>query len=178
MEYESGAGKARPASATLVRALYSPQHLYIRFDAKFDELTTFEPPRTTERPGLWDRDVVEAFIAPNSANIRTYYEFEVAPTNEKLDLVLSPETSDFGERLAWNSGFESFSKVDESTKVWTCVMRIPLQALASEMPQPGTKWRANFYRIDRAQRGFLAWNPTLTRTYHTPERFGWLEFAE
>ena len=68
--------------------------------------------------------------------------------------------------------------MDDAAKIWTCVMQIPLQAITTEKVSGGTRWRANFYRIDRAQRGFLAWNPTLARTYHTPERFGWLEFAE
>ena len=50
------------------------------------------------------------------------------------------------------------------------------QGPASRRRKPLTRWRINFYRIDRAPQAFLAWNPTLTRTYHTPERFGWIQF--
>jgi len=119
---------------------------------------------------------VEAFIGTEPRNEKVYYEFEVAPTNEKLDLIITPEIQRVEKRLEWNSGWETFVKVDDRRKVWTAVMRIPLRALSSDGPKPGTKWRANFYRIDRASRAFLAWNPTLAGSYHVPSRFGWLEF--
>ena len=69
-------------------------------------------------------------------------------------------------------------KVDEGAKVWTTVMRIPLKALSAEPVREGTRWRANFYRIDRAQRAFLAFNPALAGSFHTPARFGWMEFTK
>jgi hypothetical protein len=55
-------------------------------------------------------------------------------------------------------------------------MRIPLDMLASQKPRVGDEWRLNLYRCDRAQNAFLAWNPTLTGSFHTPERFGILRF--
>lgn len=177
MEYGSGAALAHPKSSTAMRAIYNTESLYLRYDAPFTELTTFEPARLdSERVGLWDRDVVEAFIGTDSGNPQVYYEFEVAPTNEKLDLIISPTIPEIGKRLEWNSAWESVVKVDETRKIWTTVMRIPLRALQPQGAPGGTRWRANFYRIDRAERAFLAWNPTLTQTYHTPGRFGWLEF--
>lgn len=179
MEYGSFDASARPRSATLVRACYSAENLYLRYDAPFSTLSTFEPARLqSERVGLWDRDVVEVFIGTDHSKPKTYYEFEVAPTNEKLDLIITPEIPDIGKRLAWNSGFASAVKVDEKKRVWTTVMRIPLRALSPEPVKAGTEWRINFYRIDRAGEAFLAWNPTLTRTYHTPERFGSLRFVD
>ena len=38
-------------------------------------------------------------------------------------------------------------------------------------------WRINLYRCDYANNAFLAFNPALTGTFHTPERFGILEFT-
>src|SRR5262249_53578805 len=154
-------------------ALYSNDSLYLRYDAPFAELTQFEPARlNSERVGLWDRDVVEAFIGTDPKNEKVYYEFEVAPTNEKLDLIISPDIPQVEKRLEWNSGWESFVKIDSDKKIWTTVMRIPLRALSSEPVTPGTKWRMNLYRIDRANGAFLAWNPTLSGTFHAPQRFG------
>jgi hypothetical protein len=177
MEYGSFQAAAYPQSSTLLRGVYTADSLYLRYDAPYTELTTFEPPRfDSERVGLWDRDVVEVFIGTDPDNEKIYYEFEVAPTNEKLDLIISPEIPAVEKRLEWKSDWESFVKVDYAKKTWTTVMRIPLKALHPQGASAGTRWRANFYRIDRAQQAFLAWNPTLTRTYHTPERFGWMEF--
>ena len=179
LEYGTFDSKAFPDRATVVRACYTRTHLLLRYDAPYTTLSTFEPPiLDRERAGLWDRDVVEAFIGTDPKNPKIYYEFEVAPTNEKLDLVISPEIPDVGKRLEWSSAFESAVKLDETRKVWTTLMRIPLHSLSKTLVRPGTRWRINFYRIDRASGAFLAWNPTLTRSYHEPERFGWLEFRD
>ena len=176
MEYNSLTAEARPDAGTAIRALYNDRHLYLRFDAPFRELTVFEPARSTERIGLWDRDVVEAFITPPGAGAGEYYEFEVAPTNERLDLAIAPDNAEIQARLEWNSHFDSHVAVDAERGLWTTVMRIPLKAFVDQPPAPGSEWRANFYRIDRASRAFLAWNPTLVRTFHAPERFGSLRF--
>jgi hypothetical protein len=69
-------------------------------------------------------------------------------------------------------------RVDRGRKVWTSEVRIPLSALSETAPTVGTRWRANLYRIDRVHRAFLASNPLLSGSFHTPERFGWLEFTE
>jgi hypothetical protein len=55
-------------------------------------------------------------------------------------------------------------------------MKIPLSSLSQTPPTQGTEWRLNLYRCDRAQDAFLAFSPTLVKTFHNPARFGWLEF--
>ena len=77
------------------------------------------------------------------------------------------------------SHFTSAVKVDEQAKVWTAELRIPMASLGGDVrPLKGARWRLNFYRSDRAGGVFLAWNPTLTGTAHTPERFGIIEFTD
>jgi len=183
VEYTLREGAARPELSTAVRALWSERYLYLGYECPYTELTVFEPPlRNGERfdlgkagVSLWDRDVVEAFIGADAENIRRYAEFIVAPTNERLDLVILG----FPERdFAWQSGFQSAVKVDAAAKVWTCELRIPLEALSSAAPAAGTRWRLNLFRNDRAHGAFLAWNPTLQGTAHVAEKFGVLEFAD
>jgi hypothetical protein len=167
---------ARPELSTPVRCLWSDKFLYLSYESPYTKLTVFDPPLPPgkKRIGLWDRDVVEAFIGADPASIRHYTEYEVAPTNERIDLSLAGGKSDF----EWTSHFESAVKVNEEKKVWTVELRIPLSALSDTKPQAGTRWRLNLYRSDRAAGVFLAWNPTLTASAHTPERFGILEFAK
>jgi hypothetical protein len=158
-----------------VRALWSDRFLYLGYESLFTKLTIFDPPRLDqERLGLWDRDVVEVFIGSDLRNINRYTEFEVAPTNEKLDLLLDLPEKDF----EWSSGFESAVYVDEAAGIWYCELRIPLDCLSESHPAPGTKWRINLYRCDRAQNAFLAWRPTLQGSFHVPDRFGILEFVQ
>jgi hypothetical protein len=69
-------------------------------------------------------------------------------------------------------------RIDQKTRIWTCEMRIPLKALSASAPIAGTRWRLNLFRCDRANRAFLAWHPTLTPSFHVPERFAVLAFTE
>jgi predicted TIM-barrel fold metal-dependent hydrolase len=171
VEYLLRDGAARPEIATSVRALWSDHYLYLGYESPFTELTVFDPAeRMRERYGLWDRDVVEAFIASDAGNGRHYFEFEVS----RLDLELGGQT----QKLDWNSGFESAVSVDKNAKVWSMEMRIPLKSLNPAKPAGGTRWSLNLYRHDIAHQAFLAWSPTATSTAHTPERFGHLEFEE
>jgi len=182
MEYETRDSTARPEVATAVRLLWSDQYLYLGYECPYTELTVFEPAQldrerlsATERNvNLWDRDVVEAFIGGDAQNLKHYTEYEVAPTNEKLDLTLSLPERDF----AWSSHFQTRTKVDAKAHTWTCEMRIPLQSLSETKPAAGARWRINLYRCDRANKAFLAWSPTLTGGFHEPEKFGVLEFTE
>jgi predicted TIM-barrel fold metal-dependent hydrolase len=181
MECQSRDGTARPEVSTLARFLWSEQFLYISYECPYSQLTVFEPAQSErkrfdqgERASLWDRDVVEAFIATDPQSITNYSEYEVAPTNERLDLMVHLPGRDF----EWKSRFQSATRVNPETKVWACELRIPMEALSSAKPRAGARWRLNVYRCDRANKASLAWSPTLTDTFHTPERFGSLELVE
>lgn len=178
LEYETVRSLARPELSTPVRLLWSDKYLYLSFECPYTELTVFEPPLktervgTTEQPGLWDKDVIEAFIGPEPGNVNRYTEFEWAPTGESLDLKLDLPRKDFD----WTAGGDSATVVDEGSKVWRAEIRLPLAALSDRLPAAGTRWKLNLYRIDKASSAYLAFSPTLRGSYHTPERFGWLVF--
>ncbi len=170
LEYQSNTVVARPSLSTTVRALWSDGFLYLAYECPFTKLTVFDPPQKEERIGLWDRDVVEAFIGTEE-KITRYTEYEWAPNGESLDLKLDLPASDF----AWSSGMESAVTVDESARVWRCEVRIPMKSLAATAPNSGTRWRINLFRMDTAGKAGLAFSPALRGNFHTPERFGWLE---
>jgi hypothetical protein len=173
IDLESEDASARPELETEVKALWSDQFLYLGYAAPFSKLTVFDPPDLIhERFGLWECDVVEAFIGADPANSRHYSEYEAAPTGEKLDLILNLPAKDFD----WSSHFECAVRVDQAKRVWRTEMRIPLEALSAVRPEAGTRWRINLYRGDLEHHASLAWRPTLTKTFHQPDRFGWLEF--
>jgi hypothetical protein len=182
VEATSDDGLIRADLSTTVRCLWSENYLYLAYRCPFTELTVFDPPQQDHKRydlaqdgvSLWDRDVVEAFIGSDANNIKHYNEFEVAPSNERLDLSVNLPDKDF----SWESHFQSAVKTDQKENYWDCEVRIPLKALSATAPVAGTKWRINLYRGDHAHKAALAWNPCLTPTFHTPERFGVLEFVE
>jgi hypothetical protein len=182
LEYQSHDGASRPELSTTVRALWSSEFLYLRYECPFTQLTVFEPAQSSgkrfdsakEGMSLWDRDVVEAFIGADPQNRQHYGEFEVAPSNERLDLMCNLPDKDF----QWNSNFRTAVRMDDEAKSWVCEMRIPLAALGGAKPEDGTRWQLNLFRCDRANKASLAWRPTLQDTFHVPDRFGVLEFVE
>jgi predicted TIM-barrel fold metal-dependent hydrolase len=175
VEYGSAKYDARPELATSVRVLYSDRYIYFGWECPFTKLTTFDKAIPGgERMGLWERDVVEVFIGSDSKNINRYAEYEVAPTNEKLDVLLNLPAKDF----AWDGRCESAVKVNQRSKIFTVEMRMPLELLSTGPPRAGDHWRLNLYRCDKANNGYLAWSPVLKGSFHTPEKFAVLEFTQ
>lgn len=173
MEYQSHDGAPHPELSTEVRALWSDTFLYLAYESPFSQLTTFGPKQSEERIGLWDRDVVEAFIGTDAAHHGHYTEFEWAPNGEQLDLALNLPEKDFG----WSSGMESATTTDERQHLWRVEVRIPMKSLSAEPPPAGARWRINLFRHDAASHTGLAFQPTLQGSFHVPERFGWLVLA-
>lgn len=172
IDRESKTAIARPELATNVRALWTDHFLYLAYECPFTRLVVYEPVQEKERFGLWERDVVEAFIGSDTNNIRRYSEYEVSPTNERLDVRIALPKYDF----EWSSRFESATRIDEKNKRWTAELRIPMSALTGATPNAGEMWKINLYRCDYANKGMLAFSPTLVGSFHTPEKFGLLRF--
>ncbi len=136
-------GRRYPRIATRAAACWSKRWIYFAFRCRYTALHVFrgeDPAR--ERWELWHRDVVEVLLNPRPARLNRYYEFEVAPNNQWLDLkILRGETP--WQDARWNSGFEHATRLDPRRRVWTCEMRIPLRALGVRSPRPGAAWRVN-----------------------------------
>lgn len=165
---------------TEVASLWSETFLYFAFTAHFTELFTYKDEDVSQkRVGLWDRDVVEVFLNPFPERINVYWEFEVAPNNQWVDLAINLDKSPFYD-AGWASGFEHAARIDNSKKIWYCEMRIPINALGIARINAGAQWRINYYRCDGpgndTRRRFLAWSPTYEPSFHVPQRFGLICF--
>lgn len=114
--------------------------------------------------------------------IRHYYEFEVAPNNQWIDLEIARGEIP-NHDASWNSGFAHAVHVDDKKHLWIVEMQIPLRPMGVSEIKPGKQWRANFFRAagrgQDTQRKFLAWStiPEGT-TFHVPSRFGIVRFVD
>ena len=179
-QYWNGSA-ADPGRRFLVSTLWSDRALYFRFNAAQNEaLIAADELQTGGRTiGLWERDVCEVFIAPDKDEQRRYFEFEVAPTGEWLDLAID---STSGERLTdwdYHSGMEAAARIEDDRVVMA--MKIPWEAFGRK-PEPGDIWPGNIFRCVGKDpgRGYLAWQPTLTEkpNFHVPEKFGEFRFVD
>ncbi len=181
---EVRAEKAFPDSETQVSSLWTPDYLYLGYRCRYRELNVYEGEDIAkERFGLWIKDTAEAFINPEPERISHYYEFEVAPNNQWVDLEIDI-TKKYMGNVHWDSNFEHAVKVDARHHVWTAEMKIPVKSMGAKPLQPGTEWRLNLYRLDGpgddSQRRFLSWSPLpegKNRSFHQPASFGIIKFV-
>lgn len=161
--------------------LWSDSALYIRFEANQNEplIVSDVPNLKTKTLGLWDRDVCEIFLAPNANEPRRYYEFEIAPNGEWIDLGIYQMPDKRGTEWDYKSGMQSAACI-EKNKV-TMAIKIPWKAFG-KAPKAGDVWLGNLFRCVGAgeSRGYLAWSPTETKkpSFHVPEKFGEFEFVK
>jgi alpha-galactosidase len=171
-----------PGAETAVASFWTAGYVYFAFRCKYTTLNIYEgEDPAKERWELWNRDVVEVFANPEPERVNHYYEFEVAPNNQWIDLEIDLDKTPFND-AAWDSGFEHATRLDAPKRLWTCEMRIPLGSLKAERLEPGAQWRVNFYRADGpgndTQRRFLSWSPIpgAKHSFHAPTRFGVIRF--
>lgn len=175
--------KSFPEAATEVASFWTANYVYFAFRCKYTTLNIYEgEDPAKERWELWNRDVAEVFINPEPERVNHYYEFEVAPNNQWIDLEIDKDKDPFND-AGWDSHFDHTTRVDEKSKVWTCEMRIPVSTMNVPHINADTQWRINFYRADGPggdpQRRFLSWNTIPEgRTFHVPTRFGIIRFVK
>ncbi len=129
---------------------------------------------------LYQEETVEVFFDP-FGDLQSYFEIEVNPLGTELDIVFRRSRSGYKGDWAWDcEGLRSRVRIGEGT--WTAELAIPFASVA-EVPVAGRKWRVNFCRIDRPSRDgslpreLTAWSPPMRESFHSPTRFGLLEFA-
>jgi hypothetical protein len=174
-------GEAAPATQHAeARIIWSPNALNVRFVCRQAEtiVQSTNPQLSQKSIGLWERDVCEIFLAPDPQQPDCYYEFEVAPTGEWLDLGI--RVTPAGRETEWEfqSGLTVASRV-ENDRV-TLALSIPWSEAIPE-PRPGAIWRVNLFRcVGLGSERYLAWQPTYTPEpyFHVPEVFGELKFLQ
>ena len=166
-----------PEISTRVSSVWTETYVYFFFWCRYDSLNVYqgEDPKV-ERWQLWDRDVAEVFLNPQPERMNHYYEFEVAPNNQWIDLEIDKTKNPFND-ASWNSGFEHATSIDAKNHIWTAEMRIPVSSMSLSAIRPGAEWRVNFFRAAGKgrddHRKFLAWSIIPEgKTFHVPTRFG------
>ncbi len=171
-----------PEILTRVASVWTETQIYFFFWCRYDSLNVYQrEDAAVERWQLWDRDVVEVFLNPQPERMNHYYEFEVAPNNQWIDLEIDKTKEPFND-ASWNSGFEHATRIDAKNHIWTAEMSIPISSMNVSAIHAGAEWRANFFRAagsgDDDHRKFLAWSIIPEgKTFHVPTRFGILRLV-
>jgi hypothetical protein len=168
---------------TKAKVLYSDKGIYFLFDCMDHKLTS---KMDADFLDLWTEDVVEVFLWTDE-NFPVYFEYEISPLGYELPLLIS---NNEGELLRWMPfHYEENRKTAHATAVrggekksmaqvsgWTAEFFFPyklLKPLNNYIPQSGSRWRANMYRVDYDDnsRNNWTWQP-VTRNFHDYQHFG------
>jgi hypothetical protein len=166
-------GKPVPNHRTEVRSRWTKNNLYVLFTCPYETLFGNQNPSlTAETNKLWEHDVAEVFVGADFKNIRQYKEFQVSPQGEWVDLDIDRDNPKPEGGWKWNSGFKVKARIEEGKRIWYGEMQIPISSIDTRPAQPGNEMRINFYRFQGTNRLKLAWQPTNSANFHTPEAFG------
>ncbi len=123
---------------------------------------------------------MEVFFDP-VGDLNAYFEIEVNPRNTVCDLILRRTRSGWRKSFGWHcAGLRTAVRITPGG--WSAELHIPFAAVTNDPVEAGTRWRGNFFRIDRpggpgGAPELSAWSPTLGPTFHRPEFFGTIEFV-
>ena len=143
---------------TRFKILYSKTGLYFLMDGTDRKLTAT---MNEDFMDLWNEDVFEVFLWTDERH-PVYFEYEISPLNKELPILI-PNFG--GQFLGWRPWrYEKDRITRKATTVqggpkrsnaaiqgWRAEFFIPyalLRPLQNVPPKPGTRWRANFYRVD------------------------------
>ncbi len=171
---------------TRVKVLYSKKGLYVLMDATDKKLTAT---LKEDFQDLWTEDVFEVFLWTDERD-PVYFEYEISPLGYELPIVV-PNLE--GKFLGWRPWhYDGARKIRKATSAtggeiksgggvsgWKAEFFIPYELLTpmrNLSPKPGTRWRANFYRMDY-DNGKASWDwSRVGNSFHEFQKFGTLVF--
>ncbi|HXD88014.1 MAG TPA: carbohydrate-binding family 9-like protein [Urbifossiella sp.] len=173
--------------STRFKVLASKKGLYVLMDGADTKLTAT---MQNDFDNLWLEDVFEVFLWPEERD-PIYFEYEISPLNRELP-ILVPNLE--GKFLGWRpwhyegdrkirkktSAVEGEAKPGAAVTGWKAEFFIPydlLMPMRNVPPTSGTRWRANFYRMDYDDKPSTSWDwSRVGPSFHEFQKFGTLVF--
>lgn len=170
-----------------VKLLYSKTGIYVLMNGSDRKLTAT---LREDFLDLWEEDVFEFFFWTDERH-PLYFEYEISPLGHELPILI-PNMG--GKFLGWRPWhYEGDRRTRKAVAIaggeqqpgaaiagWTAEVFIPyklLEPLAGVPPKPGTRWRANFYRVDYDDGRSTSWDwARVGPSFHEFQKFGTLVF--
>jgi hypothetical protein len=169
------------------KVLYSKTGIYVLFDGTDKTLTAT---MTADFLDLWNEDVYECFFWTDERH-PVYFEYEISPLGYELPILI-PNLE--GEFLGWRPWhYEGTRRTRKKVVIvggpqqpkakiagWRAEVFVPyelLKPLQNVPPKSGTRWRANFYRVDYDGGAVTSWDwARVGPSFHEIRNFGTLVF--
>lgn len=169
------------------KMLYSKTGVYVLFDGTDQKLTAT---MKADFLDLWNEDVFECFFWTDEKH-PVYFEYEISPLGYELPIMVPQLEGNFKGWRPWH--YEGDRKIQKAVSAtggentsgakvtgWRAEVFIPyalLEPLQNVPPKQGTRWRANFYRVDYDNSQTTAWDwARVGGSFHELQKFGTLIF--
>jgi hypothetical protein len=171
------------------KMLYSNAGLYFLMEGTDRRLTAT---MNEDFKDLWNEDVFEVFLWTDE-RYPVYFEYEISPLNRELPILVPNFGGQFLGWRPWHYEGGRLTRKATSTiggpkqshtpiQGWRAEFFIPytlLRPLQNVPPKPGTRWRANFYRVDHDDGRRTLWEwAQVGKSFHEYQQFGELLFAD
>ncbi len=170
-----------------VKALYSNTGLYVLMDSTDNKLSAT---MQEDFLNLWTEDVFEVFLWPHEG-WPVYFEYEISPLAKELPIIVPNFDGQFYGWRPWH--YDSARATKKAVKIvggeaksgahikgWMAEIYFPfdlLKPLQNVPPKPGSRWRANFYRMDYDDGKTSSWDwARVGKSFHEFQKFGTLVF--
>lgn len=172
---------------TRLKMLYSESGLYVLMEAEDRTLTVT---MKEDFLNLWTEDVFEFFLWPDE-RYPVYFEYEISPLGYELPILIPNFEGKFLGWRPWH--YDGNRRTQKATSVagglrqpgasvtgWKAEVFVPynlLNPIQNIPPKPGTRWRANFYRVDYDDNKSIGWDwARVGPSFHEYDKFGTLVF--
>ena len=171
------------------KMLYSATGIYFLVESEDRKLTCT---MTQDQSDIYKEDVVEVFLWTDTS-LPFYFEYEISPLNVELTIMVPNVGGRFFGWLPWHyegnrltrratRAIGGEQKPGASVEKWITEFFLPyelLRPLGNVPPAPGTRWRANVYRIDYdlGAASQWAWDPATGGNFHDYRNFGTIVFG-
>ncbi len=171
------------------KMLYSKTGLYFLMEGTDRKLTAT---LTEDFMHLWTEDVFEVFLWTDE-RYPVYLEYEISPLNRELPILIPNFGGQFLGWRPWDyekdrttrkatSAIGGPKEPHASIQGWRAEFFIPyavMKPLQKVPPTPGTRWRANFYRVDYDDGKTTQWDwARVGPSFHEFQKFGDLVFVD
>jgi hypothetical protein len=174
---------------TEVLVWYDDEALYLGWICKDADI---QATMTNRDSRFWEEEVVECFITRKE--LGKYFELQWNPLGGVFDAIITNELAPNGVSKNFQGDWSYTAKqmtsavkvrgtVNDSSdrdQLWQVEVRLPFVDIGVKPPRVGEVWRANFYRFNRTKgqpTEELSWSPTRLKSFHEPNRFGYIEFG-
>ena len=140
------------------------ENLYVIFNCNEPRMSDLRNRKKKRDSNVWEDDCVEIFV-DRTRDGKNYAHIAVNAAGVQYD-------SRSLEGMTWNPDYRTAAKKDK--KSWTAELSLPFQIFGGP-PKPGERWRINFCRERKPIDELGAWSVTFGG-FHTPERFGIVQF--